>query len=762
MTGRFARVVVVAVLLAAAAVALPLAAPARAASGSGAPTVPGPLICGQAVLDSPWNYTGGATTFTSGQYAGLPTFGSAGTNFPSQTSGIIVPAGNNTAAAMAGTYKLNGYVVYFAPGMHDIEATMNSGHDSVYVGGYTSGLGSAVLNGVDGATEGTGHGGDTFTQSTTENSNSNVINDTWEYLTVENFTTFNNNTEILGETTGITGNTAGGISEGNTYKYDTIGPNLYGYTSASTPPAYGQNSGAGYAFTGGTSTTLEYDCITQDGQGGVNFGAGVGITIANNEFSYQGLGIYPDEGGTGASTFSCGCSGGVGKLFFTLNADVVNNYVHDNYVDAGIWFDSDNAGEIISHNYVIDTWGEGIMDEMGYNTDISDNTLIGNGWNYAGIFPPGNFGGSCTSSDLPCQNGFGYLIGVGGGFPYSAIYIPNTGGSTGISTVNMPSWSKLPSCPAGSCPPQASRNSNKVTVEGNVLTNNFGGTMVYSDTGRFAGNLDTDNNCTEPDGPLNQQNNSLYYQQSYQLINMAGDAAISGNAVTTASGMGTECQDYGNHGYFGGVLTGFNQGAATGGYGSVTTAPVVGMVAYNVATGTYLGTVASVTSANSFTLSGSPGNATGVVIALSDLGGCGFQDMQPPTGGPGTISGTPAEPYWDNCLFGSKNVTVKNNVFSTDASAVANCTDGAALCGFNSLVAWQPGTWYAEGVFGNWYQYVAKASGGLGNVFAGNTYTWTGGGAGAWQFWAGDQGNTVGQSAWQASPYGQDAGSTFG
>jgi hypothetical protein len=64
--------------------------------------------------------------------------------------------------------------------------------------------------------------------------------------------------------------------------------------------------------------------------------------------------------------------------------------------------------------------------------------------------------------------------------------------------------------------------------------------------------------------------------------------------------------------------------------------------------------------------------------------------------------------------------------------------------------------------FDSYTTYIADASGGLGNVFSGNTYTWTGGGYGSWQFEAGQQTHAVTRTQWQAAPYGQDAGSTFG
>ena len=71
------------------------------------------------------------------QRAGLPTFGSPGSDFPGATQIIVVPAGNNTAAAGGGAYNVDHAVVYFDPGIHQIENVMYTGHDTAYVGGYT-------------------------------------------------------------------------------------------------------------------------------------------------------------------------------------------------------------------------------------------------------------------------------------------------------------------------------------------------------------------------------------------------------------------------------------------------------------------------------------------------------------------------------------------------------------------------------------------------------------------------------------------------
>ena len=160
---------------------------------------------------------------------------------------------------------------------------MYSGHDSAYVGGYTPAAGKTIMDGVDGATNGTGLGGSYFTLSTTEGPGvNNIVNDTWEYLTITNFSTTVNSTNVLGETNG---GGSGSPAVGEVYKYDTIGPNLYGFQGGGIPPKYGQNSGAGYAMSGGSNTTAEYDCFTQNGQGSYNIGESVNVVLANNEMA---------------------------------------------------------------------------------------------------------------------------------------------------------------------------------------------------------------------------------------------------------------------------------------------------------------------------------------------------------------------------------------------------------------------------------------------------------------------------------------------
>ena len=164
--------------------------------------------------------------------------------------------------------------------------------------------------------------------------------DTWEYLTIRNYAARLNNS-VWGTST------AAAVRHRRHYKYDTIGPNNTG--SRALPCARAENTaapgnGGGYAIDGSNYTTIEYDCLTRDAQGGFNVSGALDL-VSNNEISCRWTRLYPDTGSSpGQSPYACGCSGG-GKVFFTLNADVVNNYVHDNY-NAGIWFDFDNSGAI--------------------------------------------------------------------------------------------------------------------------------------------------------------------------------------------------------------------------------------------------------------------------------------------------------------------------------------------------------------------------------------------------------------------------------
>ena len=308
--------------------------------------------------------------------------------------------------------------------MHIIQSGMDTGDNSVYIGGYTHGSGMAIINGVNGGTP-TGLGGVPLSGSSP-----GVVsaNQTWEYLTIKNYAA-SQNSAVMGNEDG------GAFDSGNTYKYNTIGPNEYGWAGDNVRPNHGKSSGGGYAIGLADNTTIKHNCLMQNAQGAFN-GGGVNDVISHNEISWNGLGEYPDNGGAGGSPYGCGCSGG-GKLFFAVNPVVTYNYVHDNY-NTGIWLDFDNTGANISHNYIAANWGGGIAYEASYNANISDNTLVGNGWSSDGAWPQGVGGRTCYGG-VSCTNGLGPITGHGGGFPYAAIDLSNSGGNNNLKVITIPS-----------------------------------------------------------------------------------------------------------------------------------------------------------------------------------------------------------------------------------------------------------------------------------------------------------------------------------
>ena len=704
------------------------AAPNNAAAPKNASDAPasGTPICNQPILDSPYSYDGAAGTYTtSGTPSGLPTFGAPDTDFPSATRLIVVAVGDNSADASAGTYQVTNTVVYFEPGIHRLASTMYTGNRADYVGGYTAAAGKAIIDGVNG-------GNGSFASKPSSGHN---VDNVWEYLTIRNFDSTENDA-IMGD---INSDYGGGRDDGDVYEYDTIGPNEYGY-SGSSRPNRGESSGGGYAINVGNYTAIKHNCLTQNAQGAYNGGGVIGTDISYNEISWNGLGEYPDAPGTGGSPYACGCSGG-GKLFYTANATVDYNYVHNNY-SAGIWFDFENTGADISHNYVASNWGDGIDYEASYNANISDNTLIGNSWASDGAWPAGVGGGNCNG--VTCTEGGG-IIAASFGNPQATIYVSNSGGNANLGTISVPNTISVPGC-SSHCT-VTSRYRGHIWITGNNLVNNFGGVSVYTDTDRYPGDIDQDAACATPLGSLQETNNSTYYQQGTVLETTSADATISERSVVTASGTIAICDDFGKS----------PQDAPANDVRD-SQAPVKGMAVFNMDSGTLLGTVESVTNSHAFTLSRAPGNASGVRLLLSAYGGCGPADYY--GGGPGVKSGIPAAYYWDNCMLGSRNVIVSENKFSMDARTVTGCTVNNE-CGYQQAIAFNAGVPTLMQFFDSYSKLIAHTSGGLGNVWSDNTYSWSGGGPGQWQFEAGLQGPNVSLAQWLAPPYSQDTGSHF-
>lgn len=747
-----------------------------ASTSSSAPTTSNPPagmtatatpVCGSSVLKSPYSYDGiggnslAAYTSTSPGYGTvLPPFG-PGTPFPQATSANVVSGVPSVPLDSAAT------LYYFEPGAHDTGGNgWLPGNGSVYIGGYNSTAGPAVIDGG-------GASGSRY-----QFLNGQAQNITIEYLSIQNWASSQNSSFINSNE-----------EPGWTIEYNTIGPNMASW-SGNNGNYTGQDSLGGYAMDLGDDNTVEYNCITQNSQGGFNASGGpgslqTGTVVSHNEISYNGLGDYPDP---------CGCVAG-GKFFWTTNFVFTDNYVHDNY-GVGVWGDFNNAGATITGNYISGNWGQAIMYEASYNADISNNSIVGNGWPYDGPWPSA----SCYGG-VNCSEGLGPVTGGGGGFPYSAIYLANSGGNSLV----------------------ASNYSGQLLVQNNYLKDNFGGVAIYTDSGRFSGGRVE----TQQDSPL-QSANTTYYQNIAQWQDNSASTQGGSPGVTTGDsgfnifynsgtgGLGAtqtpSCTSEACGGGLGTFVARASQGNPITGtlyVDSVTGFPSSGSLSVDTTTGvahlTYTGTqvsppaftgvqgsgttlhndydaVREPTSTNLYaygagipTVNGegdpvtcsSPtsctlsvpatATATGTIDIVSS-GGCGLYDLYGSR--PGAATGSPTADYWDNCSWGSRNVSVSNNVFDLDTSNDPLCT-AANMCGAIATMA------FANGTPGNWWDFygdnypavIAKATGGLGDVWSDNTYQFSGsGGYGSWQIYAGDQGTAATPGTWQTTD-GQDVGS---
>ena len=670
-----------------------------ASSGTSYPSSPSAIqantCSNSSYLQSPYSYSGSAKAFTSGEF-GLPTFGTAGSQFPNATSGVIVPAGSN-----APSWTASNTVYYFEPGLHTTDDTgFVPGANSAFIGGYLSSVSPDPEATLDG-------GGASSTASLTINAGNNG---TMEYLSIQNYTSSSGNS-VLG---------AGYLASGWTYEHDTVGPNNWHSGSA------GQGANGGYAIDGASNTTISYDCITQNQEGAFNIYGHpdailTGDVVAHNEISYNGLGTYPDAG---SNPNSCGCSGG-GKAFWTLNMTVTNNYVHDNY-NNGVWLDSGNAGANISDNYISSNWGFGIDYEASYNANISDNNLQSNGWASDGSWPTSSY---CSTIDptYECANGAGPSSQHSGNLNAGGMYISSSGGNSNISGSNY---------------------SGELLIEGNNFQNDWSSMSIYTNDQRFSGGYQ----YTQCDPPL-QGTNSTYYLQTQGFVT---DGVTNGTTSVTSSG---------------GFLQVCNNESSPG----PPITPSAGWHVYDSAGKIPANdTISSCASVHTCTLTTpATGSTTGDYIQVSPTGGCGMADLA------GTTQGNA---YWDNCLFGTFNVTVSSNTFSMASNSVTGCTS-SDYCGEVDLINYASnfpssvfdiynGSAYSctvgTNTFNGYYACnMMLASSPLNNVFSDNTYSFTGSGgtgSGSWQFRAGpNNGHTISHAVWDGTSSGdlrQDAGSS--
>ncbi len=672
-------------------------------------------VCGQPILDSPYRYDGNTgssvTTFASGA-RGLPTYGSAGTDYPHVTAGYVVPAGNNSGVS-GFTLNADHVLIYFEPGDHTGLTTIEPGNYSVFLGGYSPQAGEAEIDNG-------GNPGNTLTSYS-----SHV---TIEYLTIAHF----DGTATANSFGGAIVDEYGGYDW--TVDHDTVGPN-------------GDTLGkpyTGYGIGVGSDSTYEYDCVSRNGEGGFNdgtdtqdikdpapWGGPANFAVEHNEISGNAIatcgpafgchpGVWDDPDGVAAGL----------KVFWSLNGTIDYNYIHDNY-GAGLWPDTNNSGLDMSYNYISDNFSSAIVYEASFNANITHNAIIDNGWNPKG---PSEWAGWPE----------GYQSSNGGGpdFVDGAIYINNSGGAQNVES-------------------GSSRYLGQLNIIGNDLIDNFGGIVAFQDRNRFCGE--------GPDGgagacPVNGRyaggnaTGTPYYPQP---TSYADDVTVGGGstAVTTTAGFESN---------YDGSAAKPGAGWVVAAYDTDTGEAVPGILPAG-------DTITSCASKNSCTLSRaataavSAGHAQGksIEIEAGPPGGCGMYDLMGSSAGQHT--GSPQNPYFANCNWWVQDLTVARNSFSMSANptktwkagSVTNCL-AATGCGYTVLYAsegpcdngcyWSP---YAGAVDVDYIS--SKASH---NVWTQNTYIWRG--PGAWTFEAGVTGHVLNQSAWRGAPYDQDGGSSFG
>lgn len=416
------------------------------------PAGPPVQICGSSLLNSPWNYNGASGPYSSGT-PGLPTFGAPSTDFPNATAGDVLPAGT---ADYPSFDLADNTVYYLAPGVHIGQIQARTG--DVFVGGDASGT-TSILSGNYSTSRRWG-----IDSNSTDGNQAGV---TIEYLTMEEYEPFEDQSA-----TNPDGNT------GWTVKYNTITHNV---------------PGAGIQAT--TTSDIEYNCLTENGQYGINAGEvnGFGvdsltggpyaITISNDEISHndtcdiEGLLTNAAAGYTNYNPVPpayqnphCTDQGPVtndgnwgGFKLWRTNAVVVeNDWIHDNY-GVGGWADTDNVNTTWENNYIAHNDYEGIIEEVSYNFKITGNTLIQNDW----------IGGLGNPT-----------------FPQAAVYVSESGSDTvfgGVPACSEPECSGFPAYVSQSL------------VSYNALTDNGGGVFLWENAGRYCSS-GLDGVCTLVDG----------------------------------------------------------------------------------------------------------------------------------------------------------------------------------------------------------------------------------------------------------------------
>jgi len=503
-------------------------------------------VCGSSYLQSPYSYTGSATTFTSGEY-GLPTYGTSRQDTATLTVGSPTVEDSSIQSTDAG-------MLVYGPGI-PYNATVG---DVTPGAGFNLMIGDQPVPATLSATETINVGtsdfpldtsgvivppGGTLPSTLQKNTiyyfepSSTPYSDSWTWFQ-------RNDTFIGGWANGVGvtiqgngsnslgANDISGDTTGIAYEYMTIEgfgssqngsianePGAPGWTwvhdDISDNPAaddVGQNVG-GYALGVGSDTLIAYDCFEWDAQGALNVNHSDNVVVEHDEFGYNGFGQYPDQ---------CGCVANAGKFNWTINSTFEDNYVHNGAGNA-FWGDFNNAGLLFYGNFIADNRG-GVWYEASYDAEFVDNTFVDNGWATSGEFP------ACPwDSSTNCTLGYGQQSEGPGGVPYATLNLSDSGGSANQEWAK--NYARFSSSSVG-CP--SSYPNGCLIVEGNTFTDDWNPIQTYQDDGRISGGTI----INQPNSPYAGLSD-VYYQNWAQWQN--GSASLTAGATTigtSSSGTG--------------------------------------------------------------------------------------------------------------------------------------------------------------------------------------------------------------------------------
>ena len=292
----------------------------------GPPTNGAAVVCGQASLQSPYDYNGATGLYTSGT-PGLPTFGSPSSDFPNATQGDVLPPGTQSYLSFQ---LAPDTVYYFEPQLYVGQIQGNTG--DAFVGGYLSGT-EATLSGQ--------YNTSWHYAIDSNSSDGNQPGITVEYLTVEEFEPVvdqasmnpSGNTDWTTTHDTLTLNVPGAplqVTTGSVVTDDCLTANgQYGFNA-------GEVNGFGVdALTGGPyAITVEDDeisyndtcdiegLLTNAAAGYVNYNP-VPVALQNSHCTDQGP--ITNDGNWGGF-----------KLWRTNGVLIENNWIHDNYGTGGV------------------------------------------------------------------------------------------------------------------------------------------------------------------------------------------------------------------------------------------------------------------------------------------------------------------------------------------------------------------------------------------------------------------------------------------